>query len=581
MSPAELGRYRLRWWPERWWGRRVAAVFHRVPLWSRLVLAALGLVAIGLSVTGVVGIGLFRAYLLDQSGQQLTTEAHSIAGAHWDKPEYQALNCGNIPNDNAVELISDVNGETALSSCDATVDQYTVAPGQPSAAVLSAAAASGQSITQTSVVGAEKTDWQISVVRTRFETGTDTTAQQQAPAPGDARPGSHVAPDKGAADSPAAPGTVGGYVLVATPLDNVDATVSHLVDLDIVVDAAVVLALLGLGHLLVRRTLLPLRRIESAAVAISAGDLTRRVPHGHPKTEVGRLSVSLNGMLGKIESAFAAQTRSEAAALRSEARMRQFVADAGHELRTPLASVRGITELYRQGAVEAEQVADVMLRIEGEATRMGLLVEDLLLLARLDQQRPLAQDRVHLAALAADSVIAARARASDRSIALLLEPAAAPAEDGESDGFDAAGEPIVIGDEGRLRQALDNLLTNAVHHTPEGTAVSLRVRPADATGHCVLEVTDTGPGLSAEDAAHAFERFYRSDRSRVRRGGAHQGSGLGLAIVAAIAQAHGGTASVRSVPGHGACFALRLPAAADARRDGHRPTEPEKDDARD
>ena len=568
MTAPELGRYRLRWWPARWGGRRIPAVFARVPLWSRLVLAALGLAAVGLTVTGLVGINLFRAYLLDQSGQQLLTEAHTIAGGHWDKPTYQALNCGNVPNDNAVEMISDVDGATTLSSCDATVDQSTVAPARPSAATLLAATESGQPITQTSRVGSVAVDWQIAVVRTRFEDASSTTERVGPPTPA-------VLEDDdptGAAADPAAEtagGTagsyVGGYVLVATPLDNVDATVSHLVDLDIVVDAAVGLALLGLGHLLVRRTLLPLRRIESAAVAISAGDLTRRVPHGHPRTEIGRLSVSLNGMLGKIESAFAAQTRSEADALRSEARMRQFVADAGHELRTPLASVRGITELYRQGAVGPEQVAEVMGRIEGEATRMGLLVEDLLLLARLDQQRPLARDRVHLAALAADSVIAARARASDRAIELCLDPPAEPCGDGEADGFDGAGEPIVIGDEGRLRQALDNLLTNAVHHTPAGTPVSLRVRPADESGYCVLEVTDTGPGLSAEDAAHAFERFYRSDRSRARRSGAHQGSGLGLAIVAAIAHAHGGSASVRSEPGHGACFALRLP-AADIRR---------------
>jgi two-component system, OmpR family, sensor kinase len=396
-------------------------------------------------------------------------------------------------------------------------------------------------------------------------------------------------------------GIVGGYVLVATPLDEIDATVGHLVDLDFAVDAAVGLALLVLGYLLVHRTLQPLRRIESAAVAISAGDLARRVPHAHPKTEVGRLSASLNGMLGKIESAFGAQARSEAEAQRSEARMRQFIADAGHELRTPLASIRGITELYRQGALQPDQVPDMLRRVEDEATRMGLLVEDLLLLARLDQQRPLARDRVHLAALAADSIIAARARASDRTIELRLDPpcraedgsdGAAPEPPAHGEGYrdgytdtyrdesgeayrdepgdeggpeHGAGEPIVIGDENRLRQALDNLLTNAVCHTPAGTPITMRVRPAGPGGHCVLEVQDAGPGLSAQDAARVFERFYRSDRSRARTR-AYQGSGLGLAIVAAIAQAHGGTASVRSEPGRGACFTLSLPAAAEAER---------------
>lgn len=542
----------------------------RVPLWARLVLGTLGLAAIGLSVTGLVGVHLFRDYLIQQSGQQLMTEARTIASAHWDKPTYQTLNCGNVPNDNAVELIGEVGGSTLLSSCDATVRQSTAASAEPTAAMLADAAADGRPITLTSTVGSAKVAWQIAIVRARYREVAPTTEY--------ARP-SADAVDRATTPSTVS-GVVGGYVLVATPLDEIDATVGHLVDLDVVVDAAVAMALLVLGYLLVHRTLRPLRRIESAAAAISAGDLARRVPRGHPKTEIGRLAASLNGMLGKIESAFGAQARSEAEAQRSEARMRRFIADAGHELRTPLASIRGITELYRQGAVEEDQVPDMLRRVEDEATRMGLLVEDLLLLARLDQQRPLARDRVHLVALAADSIIAARARASDRSIELRLDRPEPPyreqggpdergeaderhENDGADEGRESFGEPIVIGDENRLRQALDNLLTNAVCHTPAGTPITMRVRPADDTGHCVLEVADAGPGLSTEDAARVFERFYRSDRSRARTS-AYQGSGLGLAIVAAIAHAHGGSASVRSEPGQGACFTLRLPAAAEA-----------------
>jgi two-component system OmpR family sensor kinase len=190
-----------------------------------------------------------------------------------------------------------------------------------------------------------------------------------------------------------------------------------------------------------------------------------------------------------------------------------------------------------------------MRRIEDEATRMGLLVEDLLLLARLDQQRPLAHDRVHLVALAADSITAARARTADRSIELSVERRA------------EAGEPVVTGDENRLRQAVDNLLTNAVRHTAAGTPITVRVRPDERPGRYALDVLDTGHGLSGEDAARVFERFYRADPSRARTT-AQQGSGLGLAIVAAIAQAHGGSATVRSEPGRGACFTLSLPMAA-------------------
>ena len=543
---------------------RWSAAWSRTPLWARLVVGTLGLVAIGLSVTGLVGVNLFRGYLIDQSGQQLATTARTIANAHWNKPSYQPLNCGSLPSDNAVELVGNTSAAgTVLSACDATVNQDTVVPALPSAATLAAAMKSGQPITETSSDGSTKIQWQIAVVRARFRDNLSTTPQSPPPTVKVASYSTGHSSVGTAADLSV---VVNGYVLVATPLDNIDNTVGHLVGLEAVVDVAVVLALLGLGYLLVRRTLLPLRRIESAAAAISAGDLTRRVPHGHPQTEIGRLSRSLNGMLGQIESAFSARARSESEALRSEAHMRQFAADAGHELRTPLASIRGITELYRQGAADSRQVPDLMRRIEDEATRMGLLVEDLLLLARLDQQRPLACDRVHLVALAADSIIAARARSADRTIELSVlgfgggDAAGAAAEEAGSAELEPAVEPVVMGDENRLRQALDNLLANAVRHTPVGTPVTVRVRPAEQPARCLLEVIDTGPGLSAEDAAHVFERFYRADPSRSRTT-ARQGSGLGLAIVAAITEAHGGLVSVYSEPGHGACFTLNLPAA--------------------
>ena len=554
-GPGRADRAGRRWWPAAW---------SRTPLWARLVVGTLGLAAIGLTVTGLVGVNLFRGYLIDQSGQQLSTVARTIANAHWDKPSHQALNCGSLPSDNAVELVDDAGGAggaggvtTVLSACDATVGQSTVGPALPTAATLAAAMRSGQPITQTGSGASAGIQWQITVVRARFLNDPATAGQQVS---------STVKSASYSVESTAAKlSTVNGYVLVATPLNDIDDTVGHLVGLEVVVDVAVGLALLGLGYLLVRRTLLPLRRIESAAAAISAGDLTRRVPHGHPKTEIGRLSRSLNGMLGQIESAFGARARSESAALRSEARMRRFAADAGHELRTPLASIRGITELYRQGAADSRQVPDLMRRIEDEATRMGLLVEDLLLLARLDQQRPMACDRVHLVALAADSIIAARARSAERTIELsVLGFGVRDAADDEAELASAAAalEPVVLGDENRLRQALDNLLANAVRHTPADTLVTVRVRPAEMPGRCLLEVIDTGPGLSAEDAAHVFERFYRADPSRSRTT-ARQGSGLGLSIVAAIAEAHGGLVSVHSDPGCGARFTLNLPLAGE------------------
>ena len=531
------------------WSRQTS-VWSRIPLWARLVLGTLGLAAVGLTVTGAVGVNLFRDYLVDQSGQQLTTTARTIAGAHWDKPTYQSLNCGNLPSDNAVELLTTADSMSALAACDATVGQSTALPTLPSKATLAAAAESGNPITETSTAGSTKIEWQIAVVNARFvqtvvgptHTASHTASDDHSSALSTPSPNSNPGSNTTSKEA------VDGYVLVATPLSSVDATVSHLDVLDITVDVAVGLALLGLGYVLVRRTLRPLRQIEAAASAISAGDLTRRIPHGHPKTEIGQLSRSLNGMLGQIEAAFSAQANSEAEALRSEAHMRQFAADAGHELRTPLASIRGLTELYRQGAVDARQMPDLMRRIEDEATRMGLLVEDLLLLARLDQQRPLARDQVHLVALAADSITAARARTGDRDIELFVD------RRGES------GEPVVIGDENRLRQAVDNLLTNAVRHTPSGTPITVRVRPDDEPGRYALDVLDTGHGLSPEDAARVFERFYRADPSRARTT-AQQGSGLGLAIVAAIAQAHGGSATVRSDPGEGACFTLSLPTA--------------------
>ncbi|WP_305093889.1 cell wall metabolism sensor histidine kinase WalK [Prescottella sp. R16] len=332
--------------------------------------------------------------------------------------------------------------------------------------------------------------------------------------------------------------TPAGTTTVAVRLTDIDETVDRLVALQLGI-GAVVLVVLGFGaYVVVRRSLRPLREVEETAARIAAGDLHRRVPERDEGTEVGRLSSALNGMLTQIQSAFAATAASEESARRSEERMRRFVADAGHELRTPLATIRGFAELYRQGASTDTDM--VVRRIEDQATRMGLLVEDLLLLARMDAQRPLDRVPVDLLAIAADAVHDARALAPQRRITLEFLPDSEPAE--------------VIGDDARLRQVVGNLVGNAIEHTPADTAVTVRV---GTTGpDAVVEVSDTGPGLADADAARVFERFYRTDASRTRTSG---GSGLGLSIVAAIVAAHGGTVTVDSAPGAGATFRVRLP----------------------
>jgi signal transduction histidine kinase len=314
------------------------------------------------------------------------------------------------------------------------------------------------------------------------------------------------------------------------------------------------------GAAVVRASLRPLVEMEQTARSIAAGDLTRRVPDRDPRTEVGRLGRALNTMLAQIEAAFGARAaseasarRSEEAARRSEDRMRRFVADASHELRTPLTTIRGFAELYRQGATrEPAELDRLMRRIEDQAARMGLLVEDLLLLARLDQQRPLERLPVDLLALAADAVSDARAVAPDRRIELVL-----------GDDGDRGDALVVLGDAERLRQVLANLVDNALTHTPAGSPVEVRVGGAALDGRpgAAVEVVDHGQGLTPEQTERVFERFYRADPARSRAAG---GTGLGLAIVAALVAAHDGQVRVDSLPGHGARFRVVLPLPPDA-----------------
>ncbi|WP_433492933.1 sensor histidine kinase [Nocardia grenadensis] len=332
--------------------------------------------------------------------------------------------------------------------------------------------------------------------------------------------------------------TDGVRTTVGVSLSEVDETVHRLVVLQATIGAIVLIALTAAGGIVVRTSLRPLREVERTAIAIADGDLSERVPERDPRTEVGRLSLAINGMLAQIQSAFAATAASEDSARRSEEKMRRFVADASHELRTPLATIRGFAELYRQGA--STDTGLLLDRIEREAHRMGLLVEDLLMLARLDAQRPLDRTPVDLLTLAADTVHGARAVAPERHITLEV--------------IDGPGTPEVLGDDARLRQVLGNLVTNALTHTPPDADVTVRV----GTEHddAVLEVVDTGPGLPPEDRERVFERFYRADSSRTRSSG---GSGLGLSIVAALVAAHDGTVEVESEQGAGSTFRIRLP----------------------
>jgi signal transduction histidine kinase len=485
--------------PWQAWRRLLA----RTPLRVRLIVAVLLLVTVSLALISVASIAVLRGSLVgrldDQLGGVAGSTLHGLSEGRMLGPPPSE---GRIrPPSLYLVAVLDASGNV-LQAWEPTALQNGQAPPRlPAVATLLARAGTPFTVPATSGGG----QWRL--LAASFPDGS------------------------------------GRMVVVAASLEEVNATIARLQGIDLAVSVAILVALAGVGVAIVRASLRPLVEIEQTAEAIAAGQLSRRVPDRDPRTEVGRLGRALNAMLAQIEAAFGARAA-------SEERMRRFIADASHELRTPLTTIRGFAELYRQGGRQLKpgELDRLMRRIEDQAAGMGLLVEDLLLLARLDQQRPLERRPVDLLALAADAVHDARVLAPDRRIELLAGGGAGPL--------------VVLGDEPRLRQVLANLMSNALTHTPAGTPVEVvaQTRRQNGVPQAVVEVVDHGPGLDPEQAQRVFERFYRADPARSRARG---GSGLGLAIVAALVAAHGGTVQVDSSPGRGARFRVVLPPAPD------------------
>jgi two-component system OmpR family sensor kinase len=518
----------------------------RIPLRIKLITVALALVAISLAVISAVSVTVFHGYLLHQADQQLENYVDRTGSPPQSsgRAERAGLRYLNRPGFGGfIQEVLDSKGRQVAGQSDGPA-----VPANP--AWLAAHAGQIVNLPASSGNGS----WRVLTESGYYVVG---------PAFGGPGLGASRMVTFSQVSLPG-PDVQAGTFVAAIDLGGIGHTIGMLTLIDLLVSVAVVVLLAGVGVALIRASLRPLAEIEQTAGAIAAGDLSRRVPDGDPRTEVGSLARSLNTMLSQIEQAFHARSQSEARARVSEERMRRFVADASHELRTPLSVIRGFAEYYRQrGGLREGELDRLIRRVEDEAARMGVLVEDLLLLARLDQQRPLQRGTVDLLALAADAAQDARLLASNRDIQLSVG---------------SVGPFLVLGDEARLRQIIRNLVNNALTHTPDGAPVELRLRtcPAEhpspnggngaagkaaADAAVVLEVADSGPGLTPQQAERVFERFYRADAARTRKTG---GTGLGLAIVAALAAAHGGTVAVDSQPGDGATFRITLPMAPEA-----------------
>jgi two-component system OmpR family sensor kinase len=467
-------------------------VIRRLSLRARLLLAVVALAAVGLVAANVATYSTLRSYLLERTDSTLDQTAATL------RRPGPGGGIRSAPPGTFVQVRS-LQGDTVVATFSgATLPGASVpAPELPATVKPPGQSDADEAVRYFTVEGADNGPQ----YRVRASVG-----------PGDR-----------------------AMLIVATSLRDVNSTLHRLLAIELVVTALVLGAIAGIGLWLVRLGLRPLDAIGQTASAIAAGDLSRRVERAEERTEVGRLGLALNAMLARIESSFRAQQA-------SERKLRRFVADASHELRTPLSAVRAYAELYERGAAERpDDLERSMKGISRESERMSVLVEDLLLLARLDDGRPLEREPVELDEVVGEAVETAQAVDPDRAIELHAEPA------------------TVLGDRVRLRQIVDNLLANVRAHTPPGTPASVSVTRRN--GSAEIAVTDAGPGLDEEHLEHLFERFYRADPSRARASG---GVGLGLAIVAAVAEAHGGTASASSRPGEGTTVAIALPLARDA-----------------
>jgi two-component system OmpR family sensor kinase len=464
---------------------------------GRLLAASLTLVFIGLTLAGTTTYLAFRSFLIGQVDTQLTQDANSLASAFLSGRGHVFVPVGAI----FFELVGPdgtvLNEQNTTQGSPAIPGNLPAAPGITSAEPITVASAEGRPLLYR-MLAAQVVDLGANVT-----------------------------------------------IIVAVPLTEESRDLGRLVAVELLVGLAVLMAAAVVGSWLVRLGLKPLGEIEATADRIVGDDFTERIPVEDEHTEVGRLGKALNTMLDRVEAAFEERRRSEEALRASEERLRQFVSDASHELRTPIAAVRANAELFRRGSdLHPEDVPAAMARIEAEAARMGLLVEDLLLLTRLDEGRPLEQAPVDLGALAADSVEAARTIEPERPVTL-----------------DVQGSVEVLGDRHRLRQVFDNLLANVRTHTPLGAPASVSVRQEGL--RAIVEVADSGPGIDPAVGAKIFERFFRADPSRARDRG---GAGLGLSIVAAITAAHGGRASASNRLEGGAVFRIDLPALVEAAR---------------